>query len=55
MGAGMARTIDSRREEFIKSEAGKEAKGTKTLTDVYTVLQDALNKITSAPLVGAGA
>lgn len=52
---GTQRTIDSRREEFIKSEAGKEAKGTKTLTDVYTVLQDALNKITSAPLVGAGA
>jgi hypothetical protein len=51
---GTKRTIDSRREEFIKSEAGKEAKGGKTLTDVYSVLEEALRKITSAPLVGGG-
>jgi len=51
---GTQRTIDSRREEFIKSEAGKEAKGGKTLTDVYSVLEEALRKITSAPLVGGG-
>jgi len=51
---GAQRTITSRREEFIKSEAGKEARGGKTLTDVYSVLEEALRKITSAPLVGGG-
>jgi hypothetical protein len=52
---GGPRTMASRRQEFIKSEAGKEAKGQKTLSDVYTVLEEALRKLTSAPLVGAGA
>lgn len=52
---GNQRTMASRREEFIKSEAGKEAKGQKTLADVYTVLDEALQKILSAPLVGSGA
>jgi hypothetical protein len=52
---GGPRTMASRRQEFIKSEAGKEAKGTKTLSDVYSVLDEALKKLTSAPLVGAGA
>jgi len=52
---GGPRTMASRRQEFIKSEAGKEAKGQKTLSDVYSVLDDALKKLTSAPLVGAGA
>jgi hypothetical protein len=51
---GGPRTMASRRQEFIKSEAGKEAKGQKTLSDVYTVLDEALRKLTSAPLVGAG-
>ena len=53
--SGAQRTMTSRREEFIKSEAGKEAKGQKTLADVYNVLNEALQKLTSAPLVGAGA
>ena len=52
---GGPRTMASRRQEFIKSEAGKEAKGQKTLSDVYSVLDEALKKLTSAPLVGAGA
>ena len=50
---GGPRTMASRRQEFIKSEAGKEAKGTKTLADVYQVLNDALTKITSTPMVTA--
>jgi hypothetical protein len=41
----------SRRQEFIKQEAGKEAKGGKTLSDIYTVLNDALSKIVAAPMV----
>ena len=52
---GNPRTMTNRREDFIKSEAGKEAQGTKTLSDVYNVLEEALRKLTSAPLVGAGA
>jgi len=52
---GGPRTMASRRQEFIKSEAGKEAKGQKTLSDVYNVLNEALQKLTSAPLVGSGA
>ena len=52
---GNQRTMASRRQEFIKTEAGKEAAGQKTLSDVYTVLEEALRKLTSAPLVGAGA
>jgi len=46
--------MESRRQEFIRAEAGKEAKGKKTLADVYSVLDEALQKLTSAPLVGAG-
>lgn len=49
---GSPRTMEDRRREFIKAEAGKEAKGQKTLADVYTVLDEALQKILSAPLVG---
>jgi hypothetical protein len=41
----------SRRQEFIKKEAGKEAKGGKTLSDIYTVLNDALSKIIATPIV----
>jgi len=48
---GSKRTMASRRQEFIKSEAGKEAKGGKTLADIYTVLNDALSKIIAAPMV----
>jgi len=51
---GSPRTMESRRQEFIRAEAGKEAKGKKTLADVYSVLDEALQKLTSAPLVGAG-
>lgn len=50
---GGPRTMASRRQEFIKSEAGKEAKGEKTLADVYQVLNDALSKLTSTPMVTA--
>jgi hypothetical protein len=52
---GSPRDMANRRAEFIKSEAGKEAKGQKTLADVYTVLDEALQKLLSAPLVGSGA
>jgi hypothetical protein len=48
---GNPRTQESRRREFIQKEAQKEAKGTKTLSDIYQVLNDALQKITSSPLV----
>lgn len=48
---GNARTQESRRREFIQKEAQKEAKGTKTLSDIYQVLNDALIKITSSPIV----
>jgi hypothetical protein len=48
---GLQRTMTSRRQEFIKSEAGKEASGGKTLSDIYTVLNDALLKIVAAPMV----
>ena len=48
---GAQRTMDSRRQEFIKSEAGKEAQGGKTLSDIYTVLNDALSKLVAAPMV----
>ena len=48
---GSQRTMASRRQEFIKSEAGKEAQGGKTLSDIYTVLNDALSKIIAAPMV----
>ena len=48
---GAQRTMASRRQEFIKSEAGKEATGGKTLSDIYTVLNDALSKLVAAPMV----
>jgi len=48
---GLKRTMASRRQEFIKKEAGKEAKGGKTLSDIYTVLNDALSKIVATPIV----
>jgi len=48
---GNPRTQESRRREFIQKEAQKEAKGTKTLSDIYQVLNDALQKLTSSPLV----
>jgi hypothetical protein len=48
---GLQRTMASRRQEFIKQEAGKEAKGGKSLSDIYTVLNDALSKIVAAPMV----
>jgi hypothetical protein len=50
-GKGLKRTLASRRQEFIQKEAGKEAKGEKTLADIYQVLNDALTKITAAPMV----
>ena len=48
---GLQRTMASRRQEFIKQEAGKEAKGGKSLSDIYTVLNDALSKIVATPMV----
>jgi len=48
---GAKRTLASRRQEFIQKEAGKEAKGGKTLDDIFNVLNDALTKITAAPMV----
>ena len=48
---GLKRTMASRRQEFIQKEAGKEAKGGKTLADIYDVLNDALTKIIAAPMV----
>ena len=48
---GLQRTMESRRREFIQKESGKEAKGGKTLSDIYTVLNDALSKIVAAPMV----
>lgn len=48
---GNPRTMQNRRREFIQKEAQKESKGTKTLTDIYQVLNDALTKITSSPIV----
>jgi hypothetical protein len=50
---GSPRTMESRRREFIQKEAQKESKGTKTLADVYQVLNDALSKLTSTPMVTA--
>ena len=49
--SGTPRTMESRRREFIQKEAQKESKGTKSLADIYQVLNDALTKITSSPLV----
>jgi hypothetical protein len=50
-GMAMTNTMESRRREFIKQEAQKEATGSKTLADVYQVLNDALTKITSSPII----
>ena len=50
---GAPRTMESRRREFIQKEAQKESKGTKTLANVYQVLNDALSKLTSTPMVTA--
>lgn len=49
---GARRTMASRRSEFIAQQARTEARGGKTLTDVYSVLQETLSKITAAPMVG---
>lgn len=49
--AGDPRDMQSRRREFIQKEAQKESKGTKSLADIYQVLNDALTKITSSPIV----
>jgi hypothetical protein len=43
--------MESRRREFIQKEAQKESKGTKSLADIYQVLNDALTKITSSPII----
>ena len=48
---GLTRTMTSRRQEFIKKEAGKEAKGGKTLSDIYEALDKALTELTRAPIV----
>jgi hypothetical protein len=48
---GNPRTMESRRREFIQKEAQKESKGTKSLADIYQVLNDALTKITSSPII----
>ena len=48
---GAPRTMESRRREFIQKEAQKESKGTKSLADIYQVLNDALTKITSSPII----
>jgi len=50
---GAQRTMQSRREELIKKDVTREASGTKTLADIYQVLNDALREITSTPRVGA--
>jgi hypothetical protein len=50
---GAPRTMTNRRREFIQKEAEKESKGTKTLADIYQVLNDALSKLTSTPMVTA--
>jgi hypothetical protein len=48
---GNPRTMESRRREFIQKEAQKESKGTKSLSDIYEVLDTALKKITATPIV----
>lgn len=50
---GGQRSMVNRRAEFIRNQAQKEASGQKTLADVYSVLDQALQKITSAPVVSA--
>jgi hypothetical protein len=48
---GAERTMASRRSEYIQTQAKKEAEGKTTLDDINKTLQDALAKLTSAPLV----
>jgi hypothetical protein len=48
---GIQRTMASRRSEYIQAQATKEAQGKTTLDDINKTLQDALAKLTSAPLV----
>jgi hypothetical protein len=48
---GAPRTMESRRREFIQKEAQKESKGTKSLADIYQVLDTALQKIIASPIV----
>jgi hypothetical protein len=48
---GAERTMASRRAEYIQTQAKKEAEGKTTLDDINKTLQDALSKLTSAPLV----
>lgn len=48
---GGQRTMASRRSEFIQQMAKQENRG-KSLTDIWTVLSDAISKITAAPMVG---
>jgi 3-methyladenine DNA glycosylase/8-oxoguanine DNA glycosylase len=49
--AGAERTMTNRRAEYIQTQAKKEAEGKTTLDDINKTLQDALAKLTSAPLV----
>jgi hypothetical protein len=49
---GGVRTMVNRRNEYIANLAKTEARGQKTLTDVWAVLDKALNQIVSAPMVG---
>lgn len=51
-GIGTAqRSMSERRSEYIQTQAKKEAEGKTTLDDINKTLQDALAKLTSAPLV----
>jgi hypothetical protein len=51
-GIGTAqRSMSERRSEYIQTQAKKEAEGKTTLDDINKTLQDALSKLTSAPLV----
>jgi len=45
------RSMSERRSEYIQTQAKKEAEGKTTLADINKTLQDALAKLTSAPLV----
>jgi hypothetical protein len=45
------RTMSERRSEYIQTQAKKEAEGKTTLSDINKTLQDALAKLTAAPLV----
>jgi hypothetical protein len=45
------RSMSERRSEYIRTQAKKEAEGKTTLSDINKTLQDALAKLTAAPLV----